>query len=315
MQNFKYKGTPEQMAKVVEWLLSRGYKWWSKFNLGGPFLKCTLENGDFFYASVGEVYKDCSLKPLPAELELEIFGKMEQSLITENSWKENTGVAPNVPADTLLDVVLKSESVDSFETWPKPCSYWDWSLEGIKEDITHWRFHKPEDAQYYQQPKTEPKLPMTFGEVINTPENMNELQLTNHYMKHKKEIFLEDAYTQNPYVEDFDEEIPQGRVIDITEAIQIAKDAGWTSVGSAPEGWTETPLVKRNKYMREVKPGVWCDVYDILRAWNVTDQAHAHALKKMLCPGTRGHKDTLEDYKDIVASCNRALELHKEWHE
>jgi hypothetical protein len=68
-----------------------------------------------------------------------------------------------------------------------------------------------------------------------------------------------------------------------------------------------------NKYMREVKPGVWVDVYDVLRAWNVVDPCLQHLLKKALASGQRGHKDLKEDLEDILASAKRAVEMHKEW--
>jgi len=81
------------------------------------------------------------------------------------------------------------------------------------------------------------------------------------------------------------------------------------SVETAPHN--EQPI--RNKYMREVKPGVWVDVYDILRAWEVTDPCLQHLLKKALQPGKRHHKDLKEDLEDILTSAKRAVELHEEW--
>lgn len=73
------------------------------------------------------------------------------------------------------------------------------------------------------------------------------------------------------------------------------------------------PAAPHNKYMREVKPGVWCDVYDVLRAWKVEDPCLQHLLKKALASGQRGHKDLKEDLDDILASAKRAVELHAEW--
>lgn len=75
----------------------------------------------------------------------------------------------------------------------------------------------------------------------------------------------------------------------------------------------EEEKLARNKYMREVKPGVFCDVYDILRAWEVTDPCLQHLLKKALQPGKRHHKDLEEDLKDILASAKRAVEMYEEW--
>lgn len=70
-----------------------------------------------------------------------------------------------------------------------------------------------------------------------------------------------------------------------------------------------------NKYSREIKPGVFVDVYDVLRAFNVTDPCLQHLLKKALAAGCRGHKNTEEDLQDILASAQRAVEMYSEWKE
>lgn len=69
----------------------------------------------------------------------------------------------------------------------------------------------------------------------------------------------------------------------------------------------------RNKYSREIKPGVFVDVYDVLRAFNVQDPCLQHLLKKALAAGCRGHKDTKEDLHDILASAQRAVEMYGTW--
>lgn len=66
---------------------------------------------------------------------------------------------------------------------------------------------------------------------------------------------------------------------------------------------------KANKYLREVKPGVMIDVYDVLQAWRVDNPALQHLIKKALQAGQRGHKSRDEDLADIVASAIRAREL------
>jgi hypothetical protein len=66
-----------------------------------------------------------------------------------------------------------------------------------------------------------------------------------------------------------------------------------------------------SKYHREIKPGVWIDVYDVLRAWRVLNPALQHLVKKSLQPGERGHKTLEQDLDDIIVSANRAKEL--EW--
>lgn len=72
-------------------------------------------------------------------------------------------------------------------------------------------------------------------------------------------------------------------------------------------------ITQNNKYNREIKKGVFVDVYDVLRAFSVSDPALQHLVKKALAVGQRGHKSTKEDYEDIVASAKRALEIYLEW--
>ncbi len=65
----------------------------------------------------------------------------------------------------------------------------------------------------------------------------------------------------------------------------------------------------RNKYQREIKPGVWVDVYDVLQAFNVTCPAMAHGIKKCLAPGQRGVKDSVQDKNEAIASIKRSIEM------
>jgi len=67
----------------------------------------------------------------------------------------------------------------------------------------------------------------------------------------------------------------------------------------------------RNKYEREIKPGVWVDVYDVLVAWEVDNPALQHLIKKALQAGERGHKTREQDLAEIVASARRAQELEQ----
>lgn len=64
-----------------------------------------------------------------------------------------------------------------------------------------------------------------------------------------------------------------------------------------------------NKYLHEIKPGVFADVYDVLMAWNVTNPALQHLIKKALQAGDRGHKSREQDLQDIIDSAIRAKEL------
>ena len=71
-------------------------------------------------------------------------------------------------------------------------------------------------------------------------------------------------------------------------------------------------MSSQNKYQREIRPGVWIDVYDVLHAWDVQNPALQHLIKKALQPGQRGHKTRREDLADILASARRACELEKD---
>ena len=66
-----------------------------------------------------------------------------------------------------------------------------------------------------------------------------------------------------------------------------------------------------SKYSRRIGKEV-VDVYDVLMAFNVTNPATQHAIKKLLMPGNRGHKDKLTDMKEACQSIARAIELESE---
>lgn len=53
------------------------------------------------------------------------------------------------------------------------------------------------------------------------------------------------------------------------------------------------------------------DVYDVLDAFGVTCPATAHAIKKLLCAGQRGHKDRATDLAEAQAALSRAAELER----
>lgn len=48
------------------------------------------------------------------------------------------------------------------------------------------------------------------------------------------------------------------------------------------------------------------DVYDVLAAFNITNQALGHGLKKALCPGQRGVKPAKQDIDEAIQSLERA---------
>ncbi len=202
MESFKYKGTPEQMAKVAEHFFAKGYKWWDADREGEVLIVDNTEPTEIFYCSDVR-----TVPPMSAALELEIFGQTDK--ITGN-------------------------------------------------------------------PKDEPA--------------------EKYFVEPKRPICLEDAY-DNPNTGLFGQEL-KAMILKTVEP---------------PITMRERRSEPRNKYMREIKPGVWVDVYDVIRAFTVTDGALQHLLKKALAVGQRGHKDAATDYKDILDSAKRAQEIYLEW--
>jgi hypothetical protein len=72
-----------------------------------------------------------------------------------------------------------------------------------------------------------------------------------------------------------------------------------------------------SKYSRLVREStvhglaIHVDVYDVLKAFNVTCPAIQHAVKKLLCPGERGSKDRETDLTEAMQSIERAIQLSK----
>lgn len=66
-----------------------------------------------------------------------------------------------------------------------------------------------------------------------------------------------------------------------------------------------------NKYQRMLRAEI-VDVYDVLVAFNVTNPAIQHAVKKLLAPGQRGHKSLIEDLREAIVSVERAIEITEE---
>ena len=69
-----------------------------------------------------------------------------------------------------------------------------------------------------------------------------------------------------------------------------------------------------SKYHRLLN-GEWVDVYDVLTAFEVTNPADQHAIKKMLLPGLRGTKDGIQDRREAIQSLGRAIEIEQELHD
>lgn len=70
---------------------------------------------------------------------------------------------------------------------------------------------------------------------------------------------------------------------------------------------------KGDKYKKPIKDKegytIKVDVYDVLKAFNVTCPAIQHAVKKLLCAGQRGSKSIETDFNEAINSIFRAKEL------
>lgn len=73
-----------------------------------------------------------------------------------------------------------------------------------------------------------------------------------------------------------------------------------------------------NKYHRKIKSVedlegfTIADVYSVLDAFDVTCPAIQHAVKKLLCPGTRGKGDIMQDLTEARDAVTRAIVLEKQ---
>jgi hypothetical protein len=73
------------------------------------------------------------------------------------------------------------------------------------------------------------------------------------------------------------------------------------------------PGAKYARQIRQTLPGhlqggtITVDLYDILNAWPVS-AALQHAVKKLLMPGSRGHKDREKDLREAIYSIERELQ-------
>ena len=91
---------------------------------------------------------------------------------------------------------------------------------------------------------------------------------------------------------------------------RVARQAKLFAEGFGVDIW-DLREGKMNKYMREIRSGVWVDVYDVLSAFEVTDPAVQHAVKKLLAAGQRGIKSALDDYCEAMQSISRAIEIEE----
>jgi len=65
-------------------------------------------------------------------------------------------------------------------------------------------------------------------------------------------------------------------------------------------------------YFKNVEHLKTIDVYRVLDLFGVTNPCVQHAVKKLLCSGTRGVKDERRDIEEAVSSLVRCLEMQTE---
>lgn len=97
------------------------------------------------------------------------------------------------------------------------------------------------------------------------------------------------------------------------EVMEIAMTVPEARYQSYPEDnrLTKYQRLIRGKDIDGHVASIVVDVYDVLTAWETTNPALQHLIKKALQPGERGHKGLVEDLKDIIASAQRALEIEQ----
>ena len=65
-------------------------------------------------------------------------------------------------------------------------------------------------------------------------------------------------------------------------------------------------------YFKDVTHLKTIDVYRVLDLFNVSNPCVQHAVKKLLCSGQRGVKDTRQDVQEAITSLVRCLEMQTE---
>jgi len=95
------------------------------------------------------------------------------------------------------------------------------------------------------------------------------------------------------------------------EGVEIWSDVDIGDFDSFREFHNNVPSQVPSKYQVNIK-GSPCDVYDVLKAFDVRNPAIQHAVKKLLMPGKRGHKDKLQDLLEAKQSIIRAINLENE---
>lgn len=122
-------------------------------------------------------------------------------------------------------------------------------------------------------------------------------------------VLSQDVLHNNVTLEGF-----ESKVVNATVCFNADDFHYYLEPKEAPE---DTPKVKsESKYIRTIvgKCGtaIKIDVYRVLDAYATGNPILDHLIKKALCAGLRGHKDRLQDLKDIKQSIEEAILLHQQ---
>jgi hypothetical protein len=236
--------------------------------------------------------------------------------MNETNWSEwlpYDGSGQPVGDDVPVQVALRGTVYNI----TKNSSYLDWSIDNFGLDITHYRYDldhpdAPKQPNWDEGERRMRNIASNGGtgehyDLTWLACNLNEWQpqYSHVYKSGNDLVFFKDPDC-TPLT------------IDVYRLDQVNAERQRLELAPLdvpleyePEEVAFTPKTKRSKYHREIKPGVWVDVYDVLHAWGVSNPALQHLIKKALQPGERGHKDKSEDMADIVASALRAQELER----
>ena len=97
---------------------------------------------------------------------------------------------------------------------------------------------------------------------------------------------------------------------DANSAAEIAKRTTQTEATDVPSNAVfGNPKYDRTIHGKFGTGSCNVDVYRVLDAFDVTNPQLQHLIKKALCAGLRGHKDTRQDLVDILHSAQSALDM------
>lgn len=99
---------------------------------------------------------------------------------------------------------------------------------------------------------------------------------------------------------------------DNVDNVDWSKNINWSDKQTVAVYMNNTTK-KHSHYYKDVSHLNEIDVYRVIELFEVVDPCLQHAIKKLLVTGGRdGKKSKEQDVKDVIASCNRWLEMQAE---